>query len=122
MQPKQRVLVVADRTAESPELLATLRRRAEEGPAGFTLLVPASGEGFSWTGSTQAAWSRAICRAELATSRIRDAGLEVEEAIVGDPDPSTAVGDARHAREFDQVVFLRPRRDRPAPSPLSAAA
>ncbi|HEX2391632.1 MAG TPA: hypothetical protein VHI77_01805 [Solirubrobacterales bacterium] len=122
MQPKQRVLVVADRTAESPELIAALRRRTEAGPAGFTLLVPAATEGFAWSDSTQAAWSRAICRAELAASRIRHAGLELEEAIVGDPDPVTAAGDARHAREFDQVVFLRPRRDRRAPSPVSAAA
>ena len=35
-----RVLVVANRTAESPELLNALQERAGRGPCEFTLLVP----------------------------------------------------------------------------------
>ena len=107
MQPKQRILVVADRTADAPELVAALRRRADAGPTGFTLLVPADADGLAWGENTAAAWSRAISRAELAAARVRDAGLELEEAIVGDPDPAIAVGDARHVRSFDEVVFVR---------------
>ena len=42
MAGKARVLVVANRTAECDELLAALRDRASEGPAAFTLLVPAT--------------------------------------------------------------------------------
>ncbi|HEX6987603.1 MAG TPA: hypothetical protein VF170_19645, partial [Planctomycetaceae bacterium] len=30
--------------------------------------------------------------------------LELEEVIVGDPDPFAAVGDVLHAREFDEIV------------------
>jgi histidinol dehydrogenase len=121
MKRKQKVLVVADRTAEAPELVAALRRRAERSPAGFTLLVPADADGLAWAQSTEAAWSRAISRAELAAERIRAAGLELEETIVGDPDPTAAVGDACHAREFDQVVFWRRQPARALP-PLIAAA
>ena len=32
------------------------------------------------------------------------AGLQVEAAIVGDPDPLAAVGDALRAAEFDELV------------------
>ena len=34
----------------------------------------------------------------------QQAGLELEETIVGDPDPFAAVGDVLHARRFDEVI------------------
>ena len=43
-------------------------------------------------------------RAEVGDRRMRMAGLEVEAAIVGDPDPLAAVGDALRAEEFDELV------------------
>ena len=38
MSRKQKILVVANRTADSPELIATLCERAADAPAVFTLL------------------------------------------------------------------------------------
>lgn len=125
MHAKQRILVVADRTAEAPELTETLSRRAAARPAGFTLLVPATTDGLAWANNAGAAWSRAIARAELAAARIRGAGLELEETIVGDPDPALAIDDAVHARRFDDVIVVRPRWERDsarAPQPARAAA
>lgn len=101
---KKKILVVADRTADSPDLIAALRRRAGRAPAGFTLLVPAVPRGLAWAADMKAGWSDAVARADRAAGRIREAGLELEETIVGDPDPFAAVGDALHAREFDEVV------------------
>jgi len=101
---KQRILVVANRTADSPDLIAALSGRAAEGPTSFTLLVPAVPHGLAWAADMKAGWSEAAGRADRAGSRIRGAGLELEEVIVGDPDPFAAVGDVLHAREFDEVV------------------
>lgn len=98
MEAKQRVLVLADPVTGSAELIATLRRSSEEASTSFTLLVPAA------DGGTPAGWSRAISRATTAVAQARRAGLEVEEAIVGDPDPMLAIGDAVHARDFDRVI------------------
>ncbi|HET7510965.1 MAG TPA: hypothetical protein VFJ65_12040 [Solirubrobacterales bacterium] len=104
MQTKTRVLVVANRTADSPDLIAELRRRTEHAPASFTLLVPAVPHGLAWAADMKAGWSEAVERAELAAASIRQEGLELDDVIVGDPDPFAAVGDVLHAREFDEVV------------------
>ncbi len=101
---KQRILVVANRTADSPDLIAALRQRADRSAAGFTLLVPAVPHGLAWAADMKAGWSEAAGRAERAAARIREEGLELDEVIVGDPDPFAAVGDVLHAREFDEVV------------------
>lgn len=103
-QTQKRVLVVANRTADSPDLIAALRRQAERSPAGFTLLVPAVPHGFAWAADMKAGWSEAVERAECAAASIRQAGLGLEEVIVGDPDPFAAVGDVLHTREFDEVI------------------
>src|SRR4051794_14703384 len=104
MTPKKRILVVANRTADSPDLIAALRGRADGASASFTLLVPAVPRGLAWAADMKAGWSEAAGRAERASARIREGGLELEEAIVGDPDPFAAVGDVLHARDFDEVV------------------
>lgn len=101
---KQKILVVANRTADSPDLIAALRQRADRSAAGFTLLVPAVPHGLAWAADMKAGWSEAVGRAERAAARIREEGLELDEVIVGDPDPFAAVGDVLHAREFDEVV------------------
>lgn len=101
---KRKILVVANRTADSPELIAALRERANGSAPSFTLLVPAVPHGLAWAADMKAGWAEAVGRAEQAGERIRESGLELEETIVGDPDPFAAVGDVLHTREFDEVV------------------
>ena len=104
MSPKVSVLVVANRTADSPELIAALRQRAERQPARFTLLVPAVPRGLAWAADMKAGAGDATVRAEASLRRLRLAGLDLAGAIVGDPDPFAAVGDALHSGEFDEVI------------------
>jgi hypothetical protein len=106
----QEALVVAARTAEHPRLVAELRRHARGRDVTYTLLVPALP---SWEEADAvdlaAGWSEALSRAERAAGRLREAGLELREAIVGDPDCAAAIGDALHAREFDEVLLATPQ-------------
>jgi hypothetical protein len=104
MTSKQSALVVAGRSADSPGLIAALRLHCGGSPTSFTLLVPATPHGFAWATDMSSGWPEAIERAERATERMRRAGLEVEETIVGDPDPFAAVGDVLHSRHFDEVI------------------
>lgn len=101
---KQKILVVANRTADSPQLISELERHAAGSSARFTLLVPAVPRGLAWAADMKAGWGDAIGRAEAAAERMRGSGLDFDGAIVGDPDPFAAVGDVLHAREFDEVI------------------
>lgn len=85
------LLVVANVTAGSDELIECLRARAAEGACRFTLVMPASG-----------ADSRG--RLDAALERMRDAGLENFDGRVGDPDPVVAVMDTWDPMKFDEII------------------
>jgi hypothetical protein len=110
MDEHQETLVVAARTAEHPRLVAELRRHAAGRPITYTLLVPAlpSCEDDEAV-DLAAGWSDALSRAERAARTLREAGLDLREAIVGDADCAAALGDALHAREFDEVLLATPQ-------------
>jgi hypothetical protein len=90
---KARILVVANRTAESEELLAALKARAERGPAAFTLVVPSTPHGVAWAADMHSGGEEADAHMHAAVQRLRAAGLEVE-GQTGDPDAWCAVQDA----------------------------
>jgi nucleotide-binding universal stress UspA family protein len=102
----ERVLVVANRTAESTELRDALRARAVDHEPVFTLLVPSTPHGISWavnphdTGNEEAEEHRKAFLEEL-----RKEGLNVAEAKIGDPDPLAAVQDECNANEYDEIVI-----------------
>jgi hypothetical protein len=100
----RKILVVANRTADSPDLIEALRGRAAEDVTGFTLLVPAVPHGLAWVADMKAGWAEAALRADRAVAQMRQAGLELDEVIIGDPDPFAAVGDVLHARQLDEVL------------------
>jgi hypothetical protein len=104
MASRQRVLVIANRTADSPDLIDDLRRRLGEEGIRFTLLVPAVPHGLSWAANMKSGWSAAINRAETASQRMRASGIALEEVVVGDPDPFAAAGDVLHGGDFAEVI------------------
>jgi hypothetical protein len=85
------LLVVANVTAASDELLDALRKRAEQGACRFTLVMPASG-------------AEARTRLEAALERMREGGLENVEGRVGNPDPIVAVMDVWDPMKFDEII------------------
>ena len=85
------VLVVANVTATSDELVAALRERAERGACRFTLLMPRNG---TETGP----------QLEQALEAWRAAGLENVSGRTGDSDPIVATMEAWDPMEFDEIV------------------
>jgi nucleotide-binding universal stress UspA family protein len=101
---KARILVVANRTAESEELLETLKARAAQGAARFNLVVPSTPHGVAWAGDMHSGGEEADAHLQAAVERLRDAGLDVE-GQTGDPDAWCAVQDAINLTgPYDEVI------------------
>ncbi len=96
----RRVLVVANRTAATPDLLEEVRRLAREQPSEFVLLIPdASGGSGDWT-------------LELALPLLeRAAGGEVTGFAAEGEDPLEAIRRTVDEQQIDQIVISTlPRR------------
>jgi hypothetical protein len=91
------VLVVANVTATSDELLAALRARAARDRCAFTLVVPAPGVGPIGHEAAEAALATAL-------ERMRAEGLEVD-GTVGAHDPLAAIDEVWDPTRFDEVVI-----------------
>ena len=104
MTSKARVLVVANRTAESPELLDALRIRTVQGPCEFTLLVPSTPHGLAWAADPDAGHDEAERHREAFVEELRQEGLDVEAARVGDPDALAAIQDECNFNSYDELI------------------
>jgi hypothetical protein len=87
------LLVVANRTVDSPELLDAIRLRAEDGPLHVTMLAPSR---YAERAETQRRLERAVATLEAA-------GVECE-TLLGDADPIVAVQEAWDPGRYDEVV------------------
>jgi hypothetical protein len=92
---KKSILVVANVTATSEELLQELKERAELGPAAFYLIVPATPFG----------GGRATAHEMLAAAveRMLADGLEADGSV-GDGDPIVAVTEAWDPKRYDEII------------------
>src|SRR4051794_9644851 len=104
MADRADVLVVANRTAGSPELLEALKERAARDDVKFHLLVPATPHGVSWATDMHSGASAAEEHVRACVEQLRSEGLEVDEGKVGDPDPVAAVEDAVNFKDFDEII------------------
>jgi GABA permease len=88
-----KVLVIANQTADSEELLTAMKQRTGAGPIAFKLLLPAG----------PSAREQARTRLDAALERMRAAGLEVEGELARDSDPLGAVQEAWDPRAYDEI-------------------
>jgi hypothetical protein len=96
MHAPMSVLVVANVTADSPQLIRALKARLEQGPEHFTLVMPCAGPGLSGRRIAQP-------RLDEALAAWRAAGLDAD-GVVGDEDPVEATLEVWDPRRFDEIV------------------
>ena len=98
MPDAARILIVANRTAATPGLLAAVSERAGRGPCSFTLLVPqlVAEEAF---GDEEA--RKTI---ELALPLLEEAAQDEVPAIIGTSDAMLAVERVLVHEHFDEVI------------------
>jgi hypothetical protein len=89
------VIVVANKTATSDELVEAMRTRAAQAPMRFTLVVP----------STPHSDDHVPCEQRLAEAvdHMKAAGLNVT-GVLGAPDPCVAVQELWNPREYDEII------------------
>ena len=101
-----RVLIVANRTAATPKLLEAVRERAAQGPADFTLLVPASAHGLhQLVDPEDQNRSEAEDTIELAIPLLEEAAGSPVEPMVGVHEPLAAIQDAVNLHGFDELII-----------------
>lgn len=91
MESTTRLLVVANRTADSDELFTALRERSRRGPIAVTLLMPQDSRGGMGR------------RLNAGLRRLHEADIEAE-GMLGDVDPIVAVQEVWESQRFDEVV------------------
>jgi hypothetical protein len=104
MADRAQVLVVANRTAESPELLTALQERAARGPCAFTLLVPQTPHGLAWAADPDAGQDEAEEHRQAFIEELREEGIDLSDAKVGDGDPLAAIQDECNFHDYDEVI------------------
>jgi hypothetical protein len=93
MPIRNHLLVVANQTVDSPDLLDALEKRAAERPIHVTFLAPVL-------------WSEredARKRVDGAVARLKERGVDAE-GLLGDADPCVAVQEVWNPGRFDEVV------------------
>jgi hypothetical protein len=93
----RRILIVANRTAATPELIEEVRRRAAESPARFALLVPRA----YWDPDTE----ESAITLELALPLLDEAAGGHVEGLVGDNDPFAALSGAVESGDYDEIII-----------------
>jgi GABA permease len=99
MDAVSRVLVVANRTADSDELHERLLARHREGDISVTLLAPAVWEIEDPHGGRESA----LRRLRSARKRLQASGIDASY-VLGDPDPMTAFEREWRRGGYDEVV------------------
>ena len=106
MEAQARVLIVANKTAATPALLAAVKERAQRGPARFTLLVPSSAHGLhQLVDPEDQGESEAEATIELALPLLEEAAGSPVEPMVGVHEPLAAIQDAVNLHGFDEIII-----------------
>jgi hypothetical protein len=87
------LLVVANQTVDSPDLLSALEGRAQQAPIHVTMLAPVL-----WSEREEAR-----ARMDNACAALRERGIECD-GILGDADPMVAVQEVWDPGRFDEIM------------------
>ncbi|MFZ0041347.1 MAG: hypothetical protein WAK93_08575 [Solirubrobacteraceae bacterium] len=99
------VLVVAHQTAANPALVDAVRRRADQGPARFHLVVPRSPHGMHRVVDPHEAGDQEAREvlAQALPVLSQAAGREITGSV-GDAEPLMAIEDAVNLGHYDEII------------------
>lgn len=119
-----RILVIANKTLGSRDLLQSIRDRMTKGPCEFTLLVPAIPHSHREStleamtrhmtnlpvtdearGAVEADYEHARGRVEFGIEQLQKLGAKVDGGEIGNANPFKAVEDALSRRKYDEILL-----------------
>ena len=102
---EHRILVVANETVGGPELLAEVRRRAEDVQEKVLVVCPALNSPLRhWVSDEDQARAAAQARLDASLASMRSVGIDATGEI-GDGDPLQAIEDAVHTFSPDELII-----------------
>jgi hypothetical protein len=105
----RRVLIVADQTADSRKLVATVERLASRHPCAFTVLAPMRARGvYRGAGHGELGVGGAEAWLDAALPGLSRAAGDDVIGLVGREEPLTATRDALDLLGFDEVIISMP--------------
>src|SRR3954447_5983422 len=106
MSSEARVLIVANKTAATPALIAAVRERAARGEARFTLLIPHPAHGLhALVDPEDQPQNEAEQTLELALPLLEGAAGSPVDGMIGVSEPLAAIQDAINIHGFDELII-----------------
>jgi hypothetical protein len=99
----KRILVVANETVAGRPLIDAVKKHADEGPVSVTVICPQNQPKHGFVIYDEAIRTAAENRLRTTLAQLREVGIEAEGEIM-DPDPYSAIMDALHERDYDEII------------------
>jgi hypothetical protein len=104
MTPEKRILVVANETVGGRALIDAVKRRADEGPVHVKVVCPQNQPKEGWVVYDESVRDAAENRLKMTLAQLREVGIDATGEVM-DPDPYSAVMDALHEDDYDEVII-----------------
>jgi hypothetical protein len=98
-----RLLVVANETVGGRTLIDAVKAHADKGPVHVHVVCPQNQPRSGWVVYDESVYSAAENRLETTLAQLREIGIEADGEVM-DPDPYTAIMDAFHHDEYDEII------------------
>ena len=117
-----RILAVVDWAVDPHAVVAALSRTARAHESSFVLAVPAWLHGMNWVGDPTASVPCATQQRDVLVHLCGAAGVALDAAMVGDPDPITAAADALRDWPAAEIILCARKRHFAVPPALGLAS
>jgi len=101
--PARRVLVVANETVAGRALIDAVKRHADEGPVEVKVICPQNAPKHGFVIYDDSVRGAAENRLQTTLAQLREIGIEATGEVM-DPDPFSAVQDALHDGDVDEII------------------
>ena len=101
--PARRVLVVANETVAGQALIDAVKRHADEGPVEVKVICPQNAPKHGFVIYDDSVRGAAENRLQTTLAQLREIGIEATGEVM-DPDPFSAVQDALHDGDVDEII------------------